>query len=98
MLNAFPQLTVGESYSSERYCFLLVRLQATENCANLLVCHAYLDGTLVASTSACEAFVEGYSNNYSTMTIPVPIGSTAMIERDKMSGDAGTVTITIVEF
>jgi hypothetical protein len=98
MLDAFRQLAVGEPFSSERYCFLLVRLQAAENCANLLVYHAYLDGTLVASTSACEAFVEGYSNNYSTMTIPVPIGSTARIERDKMSGDAGTVTITIVEF
>ena len=98
MLDAFRQLAVGESFSSGRHCYLLVRLQAAENCANVLVCNAYLDDTIVASTSACEAFVEGYSNNYSTMTIPVPIGSTARIERDKMSHDAGTVIITIVEF
>ena len=98
MRDAARQLAVGESFSPERNCFLLVRLQAAENCANLLVCHAFLNETLVASASACEAFVEGYSNNYSTMTIPVPNGSTARIERDKMSGDAGTVTITIIEW
>ena len=89
MVDSLRQLSITESFSPERPCFLLLRLQAAESCTNLLVGHAYLIDTLVAS--ARESFAEGYSSNYSTMTIPVPLGSTVRIERDKASGDAGTV-------
>ncbi|MFN7732749.1 MAG: hypothetical protein ACK5OB_12655 [Pirellula sp.] len=98
MPSALKQLAIGEAYSSNRDGFLLVRLQAAEDCANVLVCHAYLNDTLVASASTSEAFVEGYSNHHATMTVPVPRGSTVRIERDRISGDAGSVTITVVEF
>ena len=91
------KILVGEEFYSNRLCYLLVRLPADENRANLLVCNAYIDGELIASASACEAFVEGYSNNFATMTIPVPPGTTVKIERDRMSGDAGTVTISVLE-